>query len=278
MAKRNLINILTQAYPIIIVSLGAAFVFSHGGMDLSYGGVLGVSILVTTIAAGMGVPVFLAILISIAVAVVCYLVNGFVSVYCNVSPFIACLCVLYICRGILNTVCAKSRISIPVDMFKYDNWTLKIPVLIVVVIISYLLFEKSKIGKASRAIGGNALAAQQAGINVKQIKMFGYMISAFAVGIASFFTMIRAGSVTTSTGQGLEMNIVTALVLGGIPLSGGSKVKILGAILGALTVILLRNGLIITGVNERIVEGIQGVALLLIVFLTYSKNKNALLN
>ena len=111
--------------------------------------------------------------------------------------------------------------------------------------------------------------------------------------------MARAGSVSTSTGQGMEMNVVTALVLGGVPLSGGSKVKMIGAVVGSFSVILLRNGLIstrncstrftmmtvrngnsiikYTGVNERVVEGIQGLVLLLLVFLTYVKNKDGVL-
>ena len=86
--------------------------------------------------------------------------------------------------------------------------------------------------------------------------------------------MARAGSVSTSTGQGMEMNVVTALVLGGVPLSGGSKVKMIGAVVGSFSVILLRNGLIILGVNERVVEGL---VLLLLVFLTYVKNKDGVL-
>ena len=89
--------------------------------------------------------------------------------------------------------------------------------------------------------------------------------------------MARAGSVSTSTGQGMEMNVVTALVLGGVPLSGGSKVKMIGVVVGSFSVILLRNGLIILGVNERVVEGIQGLVLLLLVFLTYVKNKDGVL-
>ena len=107
--------------------------------------------------------------------------------------------------------------------------------------------------------------------------MIAYIISGITVGIAGFILMARAGSVSTSTGRGMEMNVVTALVLGGVPLSGGSKVKMIGAVVGSFSVILLRNGLIILGVNERVVEGIQGLVLLLLVFLTYVKNKDGVL-
>ena len=108
--------------------------------------------------------------------------------------------------------------------------------------------------------------------------MLAYVISGITVGVSAFILMARAGSVSTSTGQGMEMNVVTALVLGGVPLSGGSRVKMTGSLVGSFSVIILRNGLIILGVNERVVEGIQGIVLLLLVLLTYVKNKDGIEN
>jgi Branched-chain amino acid transport system / permease component. len=170
------------------------------------------------------------------------------------------------------------KYSVPVYMYSYDTWTVKLVTLAVVYIVCYLLFEKTGIGKANKAIGGNDVAAQLAGVNVKATRMLSYIISGITVGIAGIILMLRAGSVSTSTGQGLEMNVITAMVLGGVPLSGGSRVKMLGALIGSFSVIILRNGLIILGVNERVIEGIQGLVLLLLVFLTYTKSKDGILN
>jgi ribose transport system permease protein len=277
LALRNLKNILIQSYPVIIIAVGAVFVFAHGGMDLSYGGVLGVSMYTAAAAAALGWPLSVVFGMSLLTAVLWYVVNGGVTIFGNVPSFIASLSVLYMCRGILNTVCAHERKNIPPALFVYDNWEVKLPVLIAVIFLAWLIFEKTAFGKGDRAAGGNAYAALQSGIKVSLVKFTGYLVSAVTVGIAAFFSLLRAGSVTTSTGQGLEMNIITALVLGGISLSGGTKTKMINAVLGAVMVVLLRNALIVTGVNERIVEGIQGVALLLLVFLTYSRDKNSLL-
>jgi len=274
LTRGNLTSIINQTVYIGIMTFGAVFVYSHGGMDLSYGGVIGFSVLVSIFAANAGAPLLVVFLVNILAALAWFLLNGAVSVYLKVSPFIVSLCVMYMCRGILNTVCTAQKYSIPIHMYEYDNWTLKIIVLLMVYVICYLLFEKSSIGKANRAIGGNPLAAQQAGINVNRTRMAAYILSGITVGISGFILMLRAGSVSTSTGQGLEMNVITALVLGGVPLSGGSKVKIIGTLIGSFSVILLRNGLIMLGVNERVIEGIQGIVLLLLVFLTYEKNKD----
>ncbi|MFT3985676.1 MAG: ABC transporter permease [Lachnospiraceae bacterium] len=277
LTKGNLNSILNQTVYVAIMAFGAVFVYSHGGMDLSYGGVIGFSVLISILVANTGAPVAVVLIANILAALVWFLLNGMVSVYLKVSPFITSLCIMYMCRGILNTVCATQKYSIPVYLYDYDNQLFKLCMLILVYAVCYFLFEKSSIGKSNKAIGGNAAAAQQAGVNVKKMRMIAYLISGVTVGIAGFILMARAGSVSTSTGQGLEMNVITALVLGGVPLSGGSRVKMIGALIGSFSVILLRNGLIILGVNERVIEGIQGLVLLLLVFLTYVKNKDGIL-
>lgn len=277
LTKGNLNSILNQTIYVAIMAFGAVFVYAHGGMDLSYGGVIGFSVLISILVANTGVPVAVVFLSNILAALVWFILNGTVSIYLKVSPFITSLCIMYMCRGILNTVCASQKYSVPVYLYEYDDQTFKACMLIGVFVVCFLLFEKSSIGKENKAIGGNPIAARQGGVSVEKARMIAYIISGITVGIAGFILMARAGSVSTSTGQGLEMNVITALVLGGVPLSGGSRVKMTGALIGSFSVILLRNGLIILGVNERLIEGIQGLVLLLLVFLTYVKNKDGIL-
>lgn len=273
----NLNSILNQTAYVAIMAFGAVFVYAHGGMDLSYGGVIGFSVLISILTANTGAPVVVIFISNIIAALVWFLLNGVVSVYLKVSPFITSLCIMYMCRGILNTVCASQKYSIPVYLYDYDNQVFKLCVLLGVYVVCHLLFEKTRIGKENKAIGGNPIAAQQAGVHVNRTRMVAYIISGVTAGIAGFILMVRAGSVSTSTGQGLEMNVITALVLGGVPLSGGSRVKMIGALVGSFSVILLRNGLVVLGVNERVIEGIQGLVLLLLVFLTYVKSRDGIL-
>ena len=274
----NIKSIINQSYTIIIVALGGTFVYAHGGMDISYGGVIGVSMLCSTLVAIATNNPYLALITCIACACMLSMLNAFFSIYLKVSPLIVSLCLMYMCRGVLNVVCSSNKFSVPSTMFPFDDWAVKIPVLLGVILISVIVFEKTSIGKASKAIGGNKVAARQAGINVERIRFIGYLISGACVGLAGFFQLCRAGSVSTSTGQGLEMNVITALVLGGISLSGGSGVRILRAVLGGLMVIVLRFGLNIIRLDENLIEGIQGIVLLLIVWLTYEKNRTNIYN
>lgn len=148
----NMKSILNQSVYVAIMAFGAVFVYAHAGMDLSYGGVIGFSVLTAILAGRAGAPLPVILLVNVLSAVMWFAVNGFISVYLRVSPFITSLCIMYMCRGILNTVCAKEKYSVPVYIYDYDNWTVKITVLIVVYLICWFLFEKSSIGKQIRRL------------------------------------------------------------------------------------------------------------------------------
>jgi ribose transport system permease protein len=276
LAPENLVTILNQSFSVMIIALGATFVFSHGGLDISYGSVLGISILCAAAVAHAGY-IWLSFPVAILAAVICALLNGGVSIFCGISPFITSLCILFIGRGILNTVCSSSKIAIPNSMASIDNWQVKLTVLILTIIVLAVLFEKTKIGRNNKAIGGNPKAAEQAGVNISGYRLTAYLISGITIGIASFFTMVRMGSVSSATGQGLEMSIITALVLGGMPMTGGANSHIISAIIGSISIIILKNSLIILGVNDKVIEGIQGIIILAIIFVSYKKEKDALL-
>lgn len=273
----NLVTILNQSFSVMIIALGATFVFSHGGLDISYGSVLGISILCAAAVAHAGY-LWLSLPAAVLAAVICALINGGISIFCGISPFITSICILFIGRGILNTVCSSSQIAIPTSMLSIDNWQTKLTVLVITIVITAILFEKTKIGRNNKAIGGNAKAAEQAGVNISIYRMIAYLISGITIGIASFFNLVRMGSVSSATGQGLEMSIITALVLGGMPMTGGANSRIISAIIGSISIIVLKNGLIILGVNDKVIEGIQGIIILAIIFVSYKKERDALLS
>lgn len=273
----NLVTILNQSFSVMIIALGATFVFAHGGLDISYGSVFGISILCAAAVAHAGFTA-LSFPVAVAAAALCALLNGGVSIFCGISPFITSICILFIGRGILNTVCSSNQIAIPTSMLSIDNWQTKLIVLIVTIAVTAILFEKTKIGRNNKAIGGNERSAEQAGVNIKVYRLIAYFISGVTIGIAAFFSLVRMGSVSSATGQGLEMSIITALVLGGMPMTGGTNSRIISAIIGSISIIVLKNGLIILGVNDKVIEGIQGIIILAIILVSYKKEKDALLN
>lgn len=280
LSMNNITNIMNQSFSIIIVSVGAVFVYSHGGMDMSPGAVQGLtSVIVASLILDNIISGFLILPVSILIGAVCGFFTGAIHVAIGVPAFVVSLCVKYIATGITRTATSKSDIYIPYNNFSYWNKvSIKVFVLVVVIVIGYLAFEYTRVGKYLKAIGGNFNTARQCGVKVKKYTVIAYAILGATTGLVSLFGLTRTGVVSSSTGQGFELDILTAIVLGGFPLNGGAKSRLSFAVIGAITVAILTNGLILWGVGPEIIGGIKGVLFLVIVYLSYERKKGEVVN
>jgi ribose transport system permease protein len=136
------------------------------------------------------------------------------------------------------------------------------------------LFSFTKLGKQAKAIGDNPLSARQSGANVNLIKMLCYIVAGVCVGLASVFALARVGSVSENMGSGREMDVLIALILGGMNLSGGSKSRISSAVIGSITYVVLSNGLSLSGVATQYISIVKCVLFILIVLLTLRHSRN----
>lgn len=272
-AKSNLEVITNQAFSIMLAGVGATFVYAHGGIDLSIGAMQGLCILLVTVLLKKDFSVLTVLIIAILIGILCGFLVGFIHSLLKIPPFIVSICMQYILRGIVTTATAREQFRIPPFFAKYDSWANKIVILLLVVAAGYYLFEYSRIGKYIKAIGGNEIVAKLSGINVSKYKIIAYSIGGLCVGITGFLAAARQGGVNPTSGQSFEMDVLIAVVLGGLPLSGGAASKITCAITGALTIAVLSNGFILMGVNANMIEGIKGVIFIITVFLTINRKK-----
>ena len=146
------------------------------------------------------------------------------------------------------------------------------------ILAGYYLFEMTPFGKQDKAIGGNENTARQAGVSVKKIKLISYILIGFCTGMAAVFQMFRNGEVTAQSGTGLEFNLMLAVILGGMPMRGGEKCRFISAIIGAITVAVLENGLVLWGLDLSFVNGIKGLLFVIIVGLSYDKSLGKLVS
>lgn len=274
-SSSNVTNLVNQSYTLIIVAVGATFVYAYGGMDMSCGAVQGlVSVIIAYLALNNIFPTWMMLPIAIIIGMLISSINGIVSVITRVPVFVVSLCINYICTGIVATVVSKADIYLPYAKYSYwNNNLLKTIILILVIAVGYYVFEYTKIGKNLKAIGGNKNTAVQSGIKSKIYIVIAYVIIGASIGLISFFTLTRTGTVSAQTGAGLMMDVMTAIVLGGFPLAGGTKSKVRSAVIGAIIVAMLSNGLTIWGVDPNYVGGIQGILFLVIVYLSYERRK-----
>lgn len=268
---RSLNRMMTQAYTVMLIGLGATFIYMHGGIDFSLGSVLALSEMCAALlfeATGMSWTLLPA---TIVVAVFCGLLTGLATVKLNVPPFIASLCMQLAGRGILTTILNSRMVS--VTQLSVPTWAERIVVLVLIIAAAVFLADYSKVGKYNKAIGENRKAAWTSGINVNRYRLLAYLICGFTLGIAAYFDLRRVGVLAGNTGMGMEMDVLIALVLGGLSLSGGYRSSVRCAVIGSLTIVILENGLTIMGLNSSYMGIVKGIVFLAMVLFTYKRNK-----
>ena len=271
----NLANLVDQCLTITILSVGASFIYACGRMDMSVGGVLAMSALIMGKMMLLGtVPLPLIILSGIGVAVGIDLALAAISTYLKVPSFIVSICIMSICTGIISTTVATEEVRIPYSEYSvYNQPSIRVCVLIAIVIVGLIIFYKTRLGRDLKAIGGNETAAQQSGVKMGRSILLAFVCLGVCVGIAAFFSTINSGVVNASTGSTMGLNIIIAIVLGGFPLAGGANAKMVGAIVGALTTVVLTNGLSLMGLDPSNIFVVKGILVIAIVAISYERVK-----
>ena len=271
----NLKRMMTQVYTVMLVGLGASFIYMHGGIDFSLGSVLALSELCAALLFEATGYSWVLLPMCIIVAVACGFITGFIAVKLNVPPFIASLVMQLAGRGILNAVLDSRMVR--VTSLSTPGWTERFIVLAIVIAGIIILSACTKIGKYNKAIGENPHAVYGSGVNIKLYRLLAYIICGVTVGIAAFFDLRRVGVLAGNTGLGLEMEVLIALVLGGLSLTGGYISSVRCAIIGSITVVVLNNGLSILGLDSNYIGIVEGIVFLFVVLFTYKHTKSRLL-
>jgi ribose transport system permease protein len=255
--QKNLFNVTRNFAFVGIVALGMTAVIITGGIDLSVGSIVCLAgiVLGVVMNAGfsIGAGVGAALLTSLAIGAI----NGVLIAYVRMPPFVVTLGMLAIARS-LAMVASNNRMvyEFGPDQAKLlalgGGTTLGVanPViaLVMLALVTGYVFRWTQWGRHMFAIGGNELAATLAGVRVNRVKVGVYMISALAAGIAAVLEVGWLGAVTTNLGQSMELAVIAAAVIGGANLSGGTGTAF-GAVIGAALIEVIRNSLLLLGVD-----------------------------
>jgi ribose transport system permease protein len=250
----NLISILSLAATIGVITVGATFVIIGGGIDLSVGAVMALaSVWATTLATQSYGPVVMAIC-AVAVGTGAGLVSGLLIAYGRLVPFIATLAMLVAARGLAQRMSDRKTQLIQVEGIVQLSTTrlLGIPLLVyvfaLVVVLGWVVLNRTTFGRRTYAVGGNPEAARLAGINVRRHTMLLYALSGFCCGIAAILIMARTTTGSSTHGDLYELDAIAAVIIGGTLLTGG-RGTIIGSILGLLIFTLITNLFILNGLN-----------------------------
>lgn len=280
LTKNNLISVLLQITNNMFLALGMTLIIILGGIDLSVGsivamtGTLTVGFIVTN-----GMPIWISVLLGLAMGTACGLFNGFIIAKFKVPAFIVTLAMMNMASGIAYLYSGGRSTRIMDTTFSKIGTgqlfgVIPYPVIymILAIIIFIVLLNKTKLGTYIYAVGGNRESARLSGIPIKKVEITVYALSGLLAAFAGIVLCSRMFSGQPSAGSGYEMDAIAACVLGGISMSGGIG-RISGTILGAITIGIISNGLNLLGVSSFWQLFIKGMIILIAILIDSQKTK-----
>ncbi len=256
--------VLSQFYVTVIASMGVFFIMAMGGLDFSQGSILGMASIVVCMLSTK-TNIVIAILGGILTGAAIGAINGFFYVNRKMKSFIVTICTMFLFRGIIKYLTSEAPVAGNASLVEYDTMALKLTCVIVILLVGFFAFRFTKFGTYLKAIGAGEKAAMFAGIRTDRMKFAMYVLAGAITGFAAFINVIKVGSVTSSSGNQLETQILIALVLGGMPISGGANVRFSNIVVGALLYTILESGLTMMGISTQMMQLIEGVVFLVFV-------------
>lgn len=276
----NIINVIKQASVNGILSMGMMLVIITGGIDLSVGSIVGLSGVCAALFAQSGsTGTIVPILVGIAVGLLIGAVNGVGVTYGGIPPFIITLGTMSIARGLAQVISGGAPIINLAESFVNiaSGSLFGIPLLpyyfVVIAVIFDFVLSKTVFGRRIYSIGGNSVASKVSGINVKTHLIVVYTISGICAGIGGVLMAARTSQGSPVMGTGYEMDAVTAVVVGGVSMSGGSG-KCRNVVIGALFIAIIENALTIFGVDSNWKQVVKGIIIIGAVLLDVKSKGN----
>jgi len=270
----NITALLLAAVVTAVQAIGMTFVIATGGIDLTPGlGMAATAVVTALLMTKAGMPIVVGVLGGIAAGALIGLINGVLIAKIRMQPMIATLSMMMVCWGAALVMSGGRNLSLR-SITGYDQIAIgqiipdlynAILILIVLAVIAGIVMNKTVIGRYALAIGSNKEATRISGINTARWEILAYVICGIFTGISGILMSSRLSAAVPTTGQGYEMYAIAASVIGGTSLRGG-RASIFGAVIGAVTIQTIFNGLTVLGIQDQWQKAVLGVVLLVAVF------------
>ena len=286
--RYNIVSMAQSLAPYAIMGLGVTFVIATGGIDLSIGTVCIASAVVAGKMYTSGlIPLWVTIPVMILIGTLFGLINGILVAKLKLPPFIATLGTMMIARGLSAIIVKDPNIFYPSGTWfnrafsNLNGFPIGLVWVVGLAIVCMYLMYKCKIGRYILAIGSNEEATRLSGVNTDKFKIIAYVIGGMAAGIAAIFWAASFTTVASATGNGMELDAIAGVYIGGTSAAGGIA-SITGSVIGAMMLVVIRSGLnfVLAGFNVSVnatyvTYVLTGVIVVLAVLMDIIKNKNA---
>ncbi len=269
---KNFINIGLAAAVIGIMASGLTVSMLMGAFDLSQYATATLSAVIMAKLLDTGLPMVLLVLIGLLVGAACGLINGTLVTVFKISPIIATLGTMNIYRAVCYILTSSKILAIDNEFYNFvgRGFFIGLPMSVWIMVVVYavvaFILKCTALGRKVYAVGANSKASYLAGINIKGVRVGGLVISGLTAAIAGIVSASQVSASIPSSGVGQEMDIVTAVLIGGLSLAGG-KGKLSGTFLGLLIITIINNGLTLLSVQSYYQMLVRGIVLVLAVLI-----------
>ena len=270
----NILNVLRQTAMVSVMSVAGVFVLGAGQIDLTVGSNAAMSAMIAALILQSTNSIILALVASLAFGVLVGAINGLLVTRLNLPAFLATLGMMQVVRGMAMWITDTAAVPISNNTFNQifgtgyiGNVSVLIIWTLVFYVIGYIVFNRTPFGIYSLATGGNPVAAEYSGVKVNRIKMYVFVISGVLSAFAGILYAGRMQSGRYSFGDGNEMSVIAAVVLGGSSMSGGTG-SMIGALAGSILMGMISNALILAGLSSAQQKMVNGAIIIIAVALS----------
>ena len=284
LAPATLQGMLATVMQTALVSIGSVFVFGAGCFDMSMGGTLCMSAVLgcyVGIATGSVAMIFLACL---AVSLVLNVLKGIFASFVEVPLFIVTIvlgsilsALVLVMMGTETTIYFSSAAKEILTLNNMQMTIVNLVVLVVYFVVCLVLFNYTRLGREIKLLGGNPNTFRQTGLSEPKVKLLAFVVAAFGVALAAFVMLMRSRTAGSATGSSMGTDVMVALVLGGMPLTGGPRSRISAGLIGAATITVLNMGLTMMGLSTAMVQIFRAIVFIAVVYVASMTYRTKLL-
>lgn len=270
--------VMNQSVVVAVVATGAVFIYTLGSFDIS----LGASVAVSALLGGMTYlktgNLVLMFLVCVGIAVAVALINSVLASVFNLPVFVTTIAMLSVLNALVLLLISMngtgSEIAVPMMAVSHlDNIAFKVILLVLYFAVCVFLFDFTPIGRKEKFLGGNPLCAKLTGISMKKYSIIAFVISGLGVGLGAFLSIVYAPTLTKNTASSVGMDVIIAIVFGGMPVSGGARSKIYAAVIGAFSMTFLGQIMTLFNLNSGIGQIVKALIFLLVVFIASGEHR-----
>ena len=275
-------SIINQSVVVAVVATGAIFIYTLGSFDISLGASTAVSALIGGMIYNKTGNLLVMTIACIGIAVLIGLLNSVLASVFNLPVFVTTIAMLSVLNALVLVLISingtGSEIAVPSAAVKpLNNTAFKIIVLLIFVLLCVFIFSFTKVGRMQKFQGGNPICAKLSGISEKKMAIIAFAMSGIGVGLGAFLSIIYAPTLTRNTASSVGMDVIIAIVFGGMPVSGGARSKIYAAVIGAFSMTLLGQIMVMFNLNSGIGQMVKAAIFILVVFLATSDQRGKML-